>query len=41
MNKFYELIGRATVGLAVWAMGVYGFVKISIYILDNCCTTLK
>ena len=40
-NKFYELIGRVTVGLTVWAITVYGFVKISIYILDNCCTTLK
>lgn len=40
MNKIYELIGRATVGLGVWAVGVYGFIKLSIYILDNCCTTL-
>lgn len=41
MNKFYELIGRATVGLAVWATGVYSFYKLAIVILDNCCTTIR
>lgn len=41
MNKFYELIGRATVGLAVWAVGVYSFYKLAIVILDNCCTTIR
>lgn len=40
-NKFYELIGRATLGLAVWAIGVYGFYNLAIFVLDNCCTTLK
>lgn len=41
MNKFYELIGRATVGLAVWAIGVYSFYNLAIVVLDNCCMTLK
>ena len=41
MNKFYELIGRATVGLAVWAIGVYSVYNLAIVILDNCCTTIR
>lgn len=41
MNKFYELIGRATVGLGVWALGVYSFYHLAIVILDNCCTTIR
>lgn len=41
MNKIYELIGRATVGLAVWAIGVYSVYHLAIVILDNCCTTIR
>ena len=41
MNKFYELIGKITVGLGIWALGVYSFYNLAIIILDNCCTTLK
>lgn len=40
-NKFYELIGRATLGFALWALGVYGIYNLAIFVLDNCCTTLK
>lgn len=40
-NKFYELIGRVTVALTVWAVGVYWFYNVAIFVLDNCCTTLK
>ena len=39
-NKIYELIGRATVGLAGWGLSVVALYNLMIFILDNCCTTL-
>lgn len=41
MKKFYELIGKITVGLIVWGVSVYGLIRLTIIILDNCCTTLR
>ena len=39
-SKVYELIGRAVVALSVFAIAEIGFIKIMIYILDNCITTI-
>lgn len=35
-KKVYELIGRATVYLSLWAIAVAGFTKLAVIVLDNC-----
>lgn len=40
-NKIYELIGRATTYLIVIALGMYINYNLTIYILDNCITTIR
>lgn len=40
-NKFYELIGRAVVYLAGWGISIYGFINLFVFLIDNCCTTLR
>ena len=40
-SKVYELIGRATIALSVFAIAEIGFIKTMIYILDNCLTTVN
>lgn len=40
-NKLYELIGKATVGLSMWAISVYLVYQASLYILDNCITVYR
>ena len=40
-SKVYELIGRATIALSIFVIAGIGFIKTMIYILDNCCTTLR
>ena len=40
-NKIYELIGKATVRLSIWAMSVYLVYQASLYVLDNCITVYR
>lgn len=40
-SKLYEFIGKATVGLSIWAMSVYLVYQASLYILDNCITVYR
>ena len=40
-NKFYELVGRAVIFLASWGLSVYAATNLLIFILNNCCTTLR
>lgn len=40
-RKIYELIGRATVWIGGWILAEYIGIQLLIYILDNCCTTLR
>jgi hypothetical protein len=40
-SKLYELIGKATVRLSIWAMSVYLVYQVSLYILGNCITVYR
>ena len=40
-NKIYELIGKIVVLLAGWGLSVYATTNLLIFILNNCCTTLR
>ena len=40
-NIMYELIGRATVVLAAWGISICSFYHLIIFLLNNCCTTLR
>ena len=40
-SKLYELIGKATVRLSIWAMSVYLVYQVSLYILGNYITVYR
>ena len=40
-SKLYELIGRCTVLFVAWGISVFSCYHLILYILDNCCTTLR
>lgn len=39
-NIFYNIIGRITTYLIIWGLLVNLSIKLLIYIIDNCITTL-
>ncbi len=40
MRRFYELVGRIVTFLGVYTAIEIGLIKLAIFVLDNCCTTL-
>lgn len=40
MNKFYQIVGKATTFLAGWGISVYATYNLMIFMLNN-CTTLR
>ena len=40
-SKLYELIGKATVRLSIWAMSVYLVYQVSLHIIGNCITVYR
>jgi hypothetical protein len=40
-SRIYELIGRITVFLIVWAISVFSLINLSLYVLNNCITTIR
>lgn len=40
-SKIYELTGRIVIFLACWGLSVYATMNLIIFILNNCCTTIK
>ena len=40
-SKIYELIGRAVVYLGFWIMATSVAMNILVYVVCNCCTTIR